>query len=355
MASNTSYQSDEDVVQTSMTELMILLLFMGLIFMADKFNTSKSATPSYPFELYIPDPIGPLHYFIDAISIYYRDENEVDSGNFQRPYMEMLDPHSFANKYPNIITEPHTPRGSLFPPQPDYDLPYVFGETVLDDNEEDPNDEEPPQGETQPDESTAESDQVIITLDSIKILFDLSKSLDDTEQIKTFMSTQLDLIIDIISENKDKIGLIEVIGHADPKEHAPHKQSNLDMALIQTYFAVRSATQEQYEALHTDTPKVADIENYTNRIYEILGTRRGNNDKIFVADNAGLAMMRAVFIAAILDVALEKNNMNLTVLPYSAAHLIDDNVLDMSGTNSQEDPSRRRVEIRLLGKLPTQE
>ena len=113
------------------------------------------------------------------------------------------------------------------------------------------------------------------------------------------------------------VRIVEVVGHTDEEPVGASRVSNLDLKAI--------------PALRSDTG-ISDLE---------------------VSDNAGLGLARAISVARVLQelLAEDPEYNNVTVLPYSAGHVIGLNERVSVGVGESElsDQSRRRIEIRLRG------
>ncbi|MEM7068319.1 MAG: hypothetical protein AAF478_05485 [Pseudomonadota bacterium] len=134
------------------------------------------------------------------------------------------------------------------------------------------------------------------------------------EFARLFLEKELGKLETLLRENQDQISAIEVIGHTDQESVGERRRSNLDAELL--------------GVLHGES---------------VIGN-------LVPQDNAGLGLARAVSVAEFLRIR-SKVAREFHILPYSAGQLITNaGQITKSGDTKLQEPARRRVEIRLRGK-----
>ncbi|SKA41359.1 hypothetical protein SAMN02745126_06497 [Enhydrobacter aerosaccus] len=143
---------------------------------------------------------------------------------------------------------------------------------------------------------------------------------------------------------KEADGYYFVVGSAEPSSDFRDKLISAVIPEIMKY-----AAQFQTDVIevvgHTDEQPIKGLSsNIDTTMFDVL-LRGESAAKMGVADNAGLGFARA---AAIVQVLRQDNRLSkMTVLPLSAAQVVDINGKLADGTSNGDVKQRRRIEIRL--------
>ena len=151
---------------------------------------------------------------------------------------------------------------------------------------------------------------------------------------------------------KEADGYYFIVGSAQPSLEFEEKLRKAVVPEILKY-----AGQFQTDIIevvgHTDEQPIKGLSsNLDSTTFDVL-LRGESAAKIVVADNAGLGFARAAAIVQILRSEQALKNMNMTILPLSAAHVVDTTGKLADGSSGGDVKQRRRIEIRLRQSTPS--
>lgn len=96
---------------------------------------------------------------------------------------------------------------------------------------------------------------------------------------------------------------------------------------------------------HTDELPISNVTSKLDTILLPFLNGRGNETELVAGDNAGLGLARAAAVARVLRGI--KDLEQFRILPMSAGQIIDTDQVVSTGLKPADDPSRRRIEIRM--------
>lgn len=289
----------EDVVQSTLTELMMLLIFFFVLFFAaigDEVTVSELEDVGISDELYNAPQVPEPDYGFDTSSTSERYETqEPDTIVGINDLMQRSSPN---NDTDGVAPSPST-GGSIGAAEPAYPL-VVW----------------------RPQEEGDHSWRIVIPLeDTDGYSFESGQSLPNEEFVKKFNGKAVVDILSHLDQHGKNIDLIEVVGHTD---EVPVKEDDRDTEID---YYIKDFVND-YIVNAGRIPPVSRIQALAH------------------ADNAGLGLVRATVVAAMIAHAIRDRHPDVEVHPLSAAFLINtDGTLAAGKLNRNGQKSRRRIEV----------